>query len=74
MLMLSCYMVTHKLFVCFHYLSLSFTITGNAAQIPIWVANRNDKIVDVIKGLCDRNISAVPVLTKEGKVCICYKL
>jgi len=42
-----------------------FAIEGPKALAPIFVASREDKLIDVWKGLIDRNFLSVPVVSKE---------
>jgi CBS domain-containing protein len=45
----------------------SFGVDGQPQKLPIFVAERTDKIVDVFKGMSDRNITAVPVLLRDER-------
>jgi len=45
----------------------AFAIEGPAESTPIFVAERHDKIVDVFKGMIDKNILSVPVLLRDER-------
>lgn len=48
--------------------SESFAVGGKPSETPIWICNRDDKVVDVLLGFIQRNILSVPVLQqKTGK-------
>lgn len=45
----------------------SFAIEGPPEKTPIFVAERHDKLVDVFRGMIEKNILSVPVLLREEK-------
>jgi len=45
----------------------SFGVDVQPQKMPIFVAERGDRLIDVFKGMSDRNITAVPVLLKDAE-------